>query len=304
MSSTGFLVNTQRFIIKNAPTILSVMGAVGCIAAVVMSSEAAITVKADLIKAEMDKKGDKYPDHIAAKTMLESGKSVDDICNALAIKTKPDISDEQQVIELASSSLTQTDKAIIYAKAYAPTALMTGASIFCIFGSNHLSKVRIAALASAYIASENNLKEYKDKVLEVAGKKKAQEVKDELIQDKIDKNPATAANTIIPTITNTVDLSLWYDVISDRYFYSNADYIRRAEIEGQAMLNQNGFVSLNDIYNLLGIKEIPLGDDIGWEFEKTDSVTLTIGAALDDKQQPVGTLNMEVMPSNAWLGAV
>ena len=297
MASTGILATIQKFTTKNAPTILTVMGAVGTVAAVILSSEAAIKAKKDIAIAEHEKKQDQYADYISAKSMVQLGESIDNICEALT-RT------EEEVKDILVPPLSTSEKAVIYAKAYAPTAIMTTASLFCIFGSNKISKARIAALASAYIASESNLKEYKDKVLEIAGKKKKQEIEDTIVQDKVLNNPPTAANTLPPSMTNQIDLSLWYDVTSDRYFYSNADIIRKAEIEAQSMLNENGFVSLNDIYSMIGIKEIPLGNDIGWEYRKNDTIILKIGAVLDDKNQPVGTLTVEVRTSNEWLGMV
>jgi len=305
--STGTLLKFRQLVIKNAPTILTVAGACGVIASVLMSREATIKAEQRIAEAEKEKKGESYTDCIVARGLLESGMEVDDICNRLAIRTKDDISDEEQIKQLVADPLTTTDKAIIYAKSYLPTAVMTGASLICIFGSNHLSKARIAALASAYIASETNLKEYKEKVLEMVGKKKAREVNDEVIADKVKNNPPTAANTVAPSMSNMVDLSLWYDVTSDRYFYSNPERIRRAEIEAQQMLDKNGSVSINDIYDILGIKQIPLGDTMGWEKESSGcspTIILEIGATVDDNDRVIGTMTMDAYPSNSWLGDV
>jgi len=103
---------------------------------------------------------------------------------------------------------------------------------------------------------------------------------------------------------NVPDLSLWYDTTTDRYFYSNIDYIRKAELDAQRMLERNGFVSINDIYGMLGIKEVPLGDDMGWQSDMNSEVILNTGAVLNQKGDPVGTLTMEVRPSSAWLSEV
>ena len=184
---------------------------------------------------------------------------------------------------------------------------MTTASLVCIFGSNHINKKRIASLAGAYLMSETALKEYKEKAKEVVGVKKAQEISDEIIQDKVNNNPPNpeaVANADTPAMRNVVDLSLWYDVVSDRYFYSNADQIRRAELEAQKMLNKNGFVSINDIYAILGLRDIPIGNDIGWQKDRNKDVVLVIGGALDDNGQPIGTMDMDVHPSSAWLSEV
>jgi hypothetical protein len=107
------------------------------------------------------------------------------------------------------------------------------------------------------------------------------------------------------------DLSLWYDVDSDRYFYSNVDIIRRAQHDAQMQLEQNGTLTRNDIYGILGIRDIPLAEYSTWIYDPDPSgvhnqIILRTGAALDDKGNPVGTLQMNdlELPSNQWLSEV
>ena len=99
-------------------------------------------------------------------------------------------------------------------------------------------------------------------------------------------------------------MSLWYDETSNRYFYSNAEYIRRAELEANRMLDKNGFVGINDVYSILGLDEIPLGDDMGWQKDINGEVTIEIGTALLGPDVPCGTIRMEVRPTSAWLSEV
>ena len=207
--------------------------------------------------------------------------------------------------ESAKRELSKPDKAVIYIKAYAPTAAMTAASMVCIFGSNHINKQRIAGLASAYILSETTLKEYKDKAEEIVGSKKAQEIKDSVIQKHIQDNPPTELNTVENRLgVDPTRLSLWFDETSRRYFYTNADYIRRAETEANKMLQKNGFVSVNDVYDLLGLEPIMLGHDLGWSSSEQGDVRIEIGAALVGPDIPVGTITMDVTPCSSWIAEV
>jgi hypothetical protein len=207
--------------------------------------------------------------------------------------------------------MDKKDKIFLYAKYYWPAAVTLGLSIFCIFSGNHINKKRILQLTGALALSKKSLTEYKDKVEELVGTKKAQEIEDQVIHDKIVNNPPTEANTVIPNMGNVPDLSLWYDVDSDRYFYSNIEYIRKAEIEAQRMLEANGTITRNDIYGILGIKEIPLGENSTWIYDPDRSgvhneIRLKTGADLDDKGNPVGTLTMNdlSLPSNEWFSEV
>ena len=305
MSLGTTFLKIQKVVVKNAPTILAVMGAVGAVAATGLAIDGTLKAQEELDRRAREEKGESYYKAQEAHHLIEKGWSNSAICKSLDVKVKNDEEADEYIKELVDLKvMTTKEKILFYTKYYAPAAIMLGASIFCIFSGNHISKKRIIQLTGALAASTVSLNEYKDKVTEVVGKKKAQEIKDELIQDKVLNNPATEANTFIPNMGNQPDLSLWYDTVSDRYFYSNIDYIRKAEIEAQRMLEKNGFVSMNDVYAILGIREIPLGDDCGWSKDMNGSVILETGAVLDDKGNPVGTLAMDVRPSNAWLSEV
>lgn len=211
---------------------------------------------------------------------------------------------EQAKKDSPTGDISTADKALIYAKAYAPTALMLIATELCLYGSYKEHEKRLATVGAAYILSESNFKEYKEKAEELLGEKKTREIEDSLVQKHIDETPQTEANTSLNHLPNATQLGLWFDETSKRYFYSNAEYIRRAELEANAMLQKNGFVSINDVYDLLGIDSIPLGDDMGWQSDMNEEVIITIGAALMGPDIPVGTIIMEVHPSNAWISEV
>lgn len=221
------------------------------------------------------------------------------LASKAAVKTKEDIAKAQ---EEAEEDLEFKEKAKIYAKNYWPTAAMVVATEVCIYGSNHINKQRFAALASAYILKETDFKEYKEHVEETIGHKKAQEIKDSLIQKHIKHTEQNESNTAEPIMPRGTKLDLWWDETSKRYFYSNVDYVRRAEIEANAMLQKNGFVGVNDIYEILGLETIPLMDNDGWDKETHGEVVLTIGSAVKDPDTIVWTMTMNAEPSSEWLG--
>ena len=253
------LLNLQKLVTKNAPTILTVAGALGVVGTAVLSSDSALKAKATLDKAEEEKK-----------------------------------------------ELSKADKGLVYAKAYAPTVIMGAATIFCIFGSNKISKQRLAAVGAAYLLTENKFAEYKETAEDLLGAKTSTAVQDEIVQRHIDNNPPSNTNVIQSTIDGPLHTSLWYDETSGRYFYSNIEYIRQAELFGQRLVDEEGFCSVNDIYAKLGIPEIPLGDNKGWLQNDTNSVRVTIktGAALMGPDIPVGTMIMETKPDSAWFSGV
>lgn len=211
---------------------------------------------------------------------------------------------EEAKKESETGDISTGDKALIYVRAYMPTVTMLAATELCIYGSYKIHEKRLAALGAAYILSESNFKEYKEKAEEMLGEKKTREIEDAIIQKHIDETPQTPSNTSENHLPNATQLGLWFDETSRRYFYSNAEYIRRAEIEANAMLQKNGFVSINDVYELIGVDPIPLGDDMGWQSDLKEEVVIQIDAALMGPDIPVGTIRMEVHPSNAWISEV
>ena len=73
----------------------------------------------------------------------------------------------------------------IIAKNYWPTALMGVASIGCFIASHKMDMKKQAATAAAYSLCEKALDEYKEKTVEIAGPKKAEEIDTAIAHDHI-----------------------------------------------------------------------------------------------------------------------
>lgn len=146
-------------------------------------------------------------------------------------------------------------------KPYIPAAVTGVASVACLVGASSVNARRNAALAAAYALSETTLADYKEKVVETIGEKKAQEVKDAIAKDQIEKNPPSKSTVIATDKGET----LCYDSISGRYFKSDIEYIRRAVNNLNERLLFDTHISLNEYYDEIGLEEIfPMGEDLGW----------------------------------------
>lgn len=146
-------------------------------------------------------------------------------------------------------------------KPYIPAAVTGVASVACLVGASSVNARRNAALAAAYALSETTLADYKEKVVETLGEKKAQEVKDAIAKDQIEKNPPSKSTVIATDKGET----LCYDSISGRYFKSDIEYIRRAGNNLNERLLFDTHISLNEYYDEIGLEEIfPMGEDLGW----------------------------------------
>ena len=146
-------------------------------------------------------------------------------------------------------------------KPYIPAAVTGAASVACLVGASSVNARRNAALAAAYALSESTLADYKEKVVETIGEKKAQEVKDAIAKDKIENDPVTRKEIIATDKGET----LCYDALSGRYFKSDIEYIRRAVNNLNERLLFDTHISLNEYYDEIGLEEIfPMGENLGW----------------------------------------
>lgn len=166
------------------------------------------------------------------------------------------------------------------------SAFITGVlGAACLIGANSMNLRKNAALAAAYALSETNFKEYREKTLEEVGEKKEEKIRNAVADEKITKNPV---NTSTVLETGNGD-TLCYDAICGRYFKSSIEKLKSALNELNMELVQDGYVSLNQYYDLIGLPDGMLGDDLGWSINDHHStVQLDLSAQLtkDEAQTP------------------
>ena len=177
-------------------------------------------------------------------------------------------------------------------KSYIPVATCSAASVACVVASTHISMRRLATMTAAYAMSENSFKEYKDKAVEILGEKKEEEIRGAVSQDYIEKHPPY--NAIVEKAKGGATLCL--DKLGGRYFYSDADTIRRVINDMNHMLNMDYHVALNDFYYLMDMKESGIGDEFGWRLTDGDLINVEFDTELTPEGTPVLVMNFTVGP--------
>lgn len=186
----------------------------------------------------------------------------------LAVKATPkamELLDDKRD-ELEKDDLTAVETVQTAWKCYIPSAATALLSSVCIIGANSVHLKRYAALSAACTMAETSLREYSDKVIETIGEKKEQTVRDAIAKDEIEKHPVTNREVIITGKGET----LCYDPMSDRYFESDIEKIKKAINEcNRRMLSENE-ISLNDLYMEIGLRPIDqsIGETLGWCVDK------------------------------------
>lgn len=161
----------------------------------------------------------------------------------------------------------------------------------CILGSHSVSSKKIAVLTAAYSAADSSLRDLNGKMQEMLGSKKAQAIKESIAKDKVKQSepypdPKTNPEGIV--ITGYGDV-LCQDSFSNQLFLSSHGRIRECINSLSARLNQEMYISLNEFYDELGLRQHRMGDELGWNVEDAVGGNLQISttAILNDAGIPV-----------------
>ena len=211
----------------------------------------------------------------------------------LAVKATPKALKlmEEKKQELKTDKLTAGQTVKTVWRCYIPAATTAVVSTGCLIGSCMVSGKRNAVLATAYKIAETTHKEYRDKVIETIGEKKEEVIKEKIAQDKVEKNPVGSREIIITDRGNM----LCYDALSDRYFKTDIDRIKRVVNELNRRMVYDMYVSLNDFYNEIGLKTTKLGDDLGWNLDN-GLIELDCTSALTEYDEPCLVINYLTRP--------
>ena len=183
------------------------------------------------------------------------------------------IVDAAQAEKGPENPLTTQEKVQLTWLCYAPAALAGAGSISSCLGVHFVHTKRFAELAGLYAVTSGKLDNMKDEVEEMLTGKKKQDLDDRLAQKSAD-NSGFVNNEVVITQTGT---ELCYDDWTGRWFTSNMNAISAAVNEANALLIDEGELDLNTFYDRLGITNIPMGTDFGWQHSKTGKLSLIYG---------------------------
>lgn len=173
---------------------------------------------------------------------------------------------------------------------YVPAALSCGATIGFIVAGNSIQFKRQAALATAVSLGETAFSEYKEKTAEVLGKTKAEKVRNELTQTKVDEKREQLEGM---EILNAGDQHV-YDTYSGRVFISSVEKLNKAANEvARDCINEN-YASLNSFYRKVGLAEIPVGDEVGWNND--NPLELNLSSAVVHENRGLIAINYDKRP--------
>ena len=167
-------------------------------------------------------------------------------------------------------------------------------AIAAIIGANRIGARRAAAVTAAYAITERAYEEYKHKVVEHIGETKEKKIRDEIAQDRVERNPLGSQEPI----TTGGGRDLCYDVWNGRYFYSSMESIKQAQNKINYRINHSFYASLSDFYDALGLDRTAMSDDLGWG--GTDQLELNFATTVGEGGRPVLVMDFLVGPSRGY----
>ena len=198
-------------------------------------------------------------------------------------------SDEELYKEEKKKVTVETIKEL--APIVAPPALAAAGTIISVVAGYKVASTQIATLSALYSMSEKALADQLEKTKEIVGPKKAQEIADAVTAKKVEGTPIDK-NTIINTGKGT---TLCLDDMSGRYFYSSAEEIKKACNHINKRMMDEYYISLNELYDELGLPEITLGEDVGFNIDDgLIDIDHMLGATLHNNETPVLVLNYDI----------
>ena len=170
---------------------------------------------------------------------------------------------------------------------YIPAILMGTATIASIIASNTINTKRNAVLTGAYFLSETALKDYQAKVIETIGVNKAKLIKDSIAQDKVNKTKKDSKTIIMTGNGDT----LCFDTISGRYLRSSMDKLKKAENEINHKLISEMWMSLNEMYDYIGLPHVDMGNAQGYDLGNDGLLEFDFNTCMSDNDEPCITFS-------------
>ena len=223
---------------------------------------------------------------LSAAAMIVSGESrlkADDILIQLE--------QEREDVGL-TEPMTMGEKTKATWHCYILPVVLWGSSVAFIIWSHKIQGRKLLALASAYAITNRSFKEYRDKAKELLTPKKFNEIEHAVDQEKV-ANMTVLDGDILATNHGDV---LCVDGWGGQKFFSNAEAIRQAVARCNQMMVGHVYLSLNTLYDEIGLDPTEAGEDLGWNSLFDDAISVRFSSVLDKENVPALVMHLDPNP--------
>lgn len=239
----------------HSPAILVVTGTIGVVASTVMACKATLKVN---------------------DVLNDTQNVVDTIHDAIELNEPSKYSEEDMKKDLA---IVYVQTGVKLIKLYAPSVILGTLSIGCILTSHKILSKRNVALAAAYTTLDKGFKNYRANVVERFGEKIDKELKNN-IKAKVIETVETNEDGTETVVKESVDIcegpsvySKFFDEYSIYYkkdAEQNRMFLTTVQSYANEKLRRDGFLFLNDVYEMLDIPKTEAGHHVGWIYNEDD----------------------------------
>ena len=244
---------------KHSPEILVVGGVVGLVTSGVMACKATTKLSA----------------------ILDDSKEQIELFDKVA--ANPEMVNEEYTVEDAEKDkkIVKVQTAVKVAKLYAPAVAIGVVSIGAIFASNNIMRKRNVALGAAYATVDQAFKDYRNRVVDRFGEEldkelrynlKTKEVK-ETVEDENGKKKTVKKNIKYMDSPMPSEFAVIYDDGCAGWTKDPEDnkfFLIQQQRYANERLKRRGYLSLNEVYELLGFPSTKAGQVVGWLYDCKD----------------------------------
>ena len=182
------------------------------------------------------------------------------------------------------------------AKIYAPAVVLGATSVCCVLAEHCVMQKKVdnlektvAGLSAAYIAVDSAFKAYRKRVVDKYGEEEDKNLrfgfKEETVEvTETDDNGKEKKKKVKRKSCDPLDHSdyaKFFDCTSDQFVFAdpykhnpdweaNIIFLNCTRQAAQQKLERQGYLFLNDVYDMLGIKRTKAGQVVGWIFDPED----------------------------------
>lgn len=264
MAKTQFMTNVSRSLHKigfqlkkHSPEILVGAGIVGVVASAVMACKATTKVN-DILE--------------------ETKEQVDKIHN---VKEDPKFAEEYTEQDCKKDlTIVYAQTGLKLAKLYGPSIILGAMSLGCIVTSHGIMRKRNVALTAAYAAVDSSFKKYRGRVIDRFGEELDKELKYNIKTKEVEETVVNedGSETKVKKTIHVADDPNGYSQYSIVFDNGNKGWDDDPEMSkffliqqqnyANEKLQEQGYLFLNDVYEMLGAKKTKAGQVVGWVYEE------------------------------------
>lgn len=254
-----FIKKTSFKVKEKSPEILMVAGVVGVVAGTVLACKATTKI------------GDILDD---AKENIDTIKHYTE--NPEELPEKAEYTEEDGKKDL---TIVYAQTGLAIAKLYAPAVLVSALSLTAIVSSNKILRKRNAVAIAAYKALDKGYKAYRGRVAERFGKDVEREIlygiqpteTEEVVVDENGNETTVVKTTNVVNPETYSPYARFFDEACagwEKDAEANLLFLRSQQSFANKKLKEQGYLFLNDVYEMLGIPLTEAGQMAGWIYDE------------------------------------